>query len=305
MQSDNHCEPLSPVSLNINVPVEPISKTPIDLTDTSKALTFKERKDMFSKSNTSLKLNFVPKQNQHLNKRQKIDLNVDKFDESSDFINDEDSLSSDTSLNRLDDSKIQLDDSLQIDNVQSMTANEVLNSANENQKTKKSKTPVKVITFYGGEEIKDVKSLNLQMRPLQILSNSTTLECFQFEFINAGVKLEKSNLVINMSMNNTKRNRKKLDNSGALLRVNFTDTSETYEYPSYEFMLKELGIDPTTDPDYQIVTPNDQFSNGFNSFLPGKSFSSPDYEDENEKTGSTDDSVGFNKLGMFGFIYKV
>jgi hypothetical protein len=167
-------------------------------------------------------------------------------------------------------------------------------------------------TFYGGEVINDVNSLNLAMSasgavPLAInpiytpntqslssssssiiktmngdnrthvtsssmsMSVSSSGENFNFEFIGAGVKLEKSNLVSynnnivnnnnnNNNLTNGKANvkliarKKKLDSNGAHLRVNFTDVAETYEYPSYEFLLKELGIDPDTDPDYQMTS---------------------------------------------------
>lgn len=39
--------------------------------------------------------------------------------------------------------------------------------------------------------------------------------------------------------------------NGASLRVNFTDVAETYEYPSYEYLLQEMGI---TDDDEKNKT---------------------------------------------------
>jgi hypothetical protein len=215
------------------------------------------------------------------------------------------------------------DDEELIDQMLMMSANNILNSAQELQVQKaklKSKSSVKMKTFYGGEVINDVNSLNLAMSasgtmPLAInpiytpntqslinsssssscsitktmngdnritthvtsssmsMSVSSSGENFNFEFIGAGVKLEKSNLISynnnnvnnnnnnnNSSLTNGKTNgkliarKKKLDSNGAHLRVNFTDVAETYEYPSYEFLLKELGIDPDTDPDYQMTS---------------------------------------------------
>ena len=123
----------------------------------------------------------------------------------------------------------------------------------------------------------------------------SSTESFSFEFIGAGVKLEKSNLIANANVNNLSNSKnannrqlrkKKLDSNGAHLRVNFTDIAETYEYPSYEFLLKELGIDPENDPDYQMTSnDNNQHSSSsstyssseassstvsFSNFLPGR-----------------------------------
>jgi hypothetical protein len=56
----------------------------------------------------------------------------------------------------------------------------------------------------------------------------------------------------------------------AHFRVNFKEESETFEYPSFEFVLKEMGIDPHTDPDYQMVpSEGQQETLSFDSFLPG------------------------------------
>jgi len=351
----NNIEPLLPVSLNtlsnkvslvteIGSPLKSQStpkpdSPPID--KNSMQLSFRERKEIFNK-NTSSSVKPPTKSSQHLSKRQKIELLIESngklTDESSDFINDDDcSLSSSSSLNKLDESRNnQLEEDVAIgvtnDQNDSMSANDVLNCANEkqSQNLKKSQTPVKVITFYGGEEIKDVKALNLPTlkKPSELninpvstnsvfISNHTftpTLpsnESIYYEFSGAGVKLDRSNL--SASLSNSKRNRKKLDSNGCTLRVNFTDIAETYEYPSYEFMLKELGIDPLTDPDYQqqtdtivdsIMSNDSQFSNGLSSFLPGRSFN--EYDDEtNENSSNTnrqssnEDNLGFNKLGNY------
>ncbi len=143
--------------------------------------------------------------------------------------------------------------------------------------------------------IKDVKSLNLatcssqkasfrlnpsvQTQSLTALSNTAEY----FEFIGACVKLEKSNLS-SSNFSNFSKNTKKHN-----FKVNFKDVAETFEYPSYEFLLKEMGIDPSTDPDYQIV-PNDNSPSliSFNSFLPGSAdlssneYESTDYYDNHE-----------------------
>ncbi len=239
-----------------------------------------------------------------------------------------------------------------IDQMLMMSANNILNSAQELQVQKaklKSKSSVKMKTFYGGEVINDVNSLNLAMSassavPLAINpiytantsksnekpSSNVTLsatymsvsssggENFNFEFIGAGVKLEKSNLISNNNQNvnssnltNEKANgrfsrKKKLDSNGAHLRVNFTDVAETYEYPSYEFLLKELGIDPDTDPDYQMTsnqpgsnstssmfsTSSDTSSSStvsFSNFLPGRiDYDQNDGDERNDKNKHDD-----------------
>lgn len=282
VNTNNHNKPLSIVSLNTN-----------ELDD--KALSFKERKEIFSKNSQNLtdtinvnNNSTTSNKSQNINtKRQKIELQIDLNNESSDYnLNDEDSMSSNSSK--------QDDESLQADTVLSVT--DILNSATENQKNKKSKTPVKVVTFYGGEEIKDVKKLNIQTKP-QILnqtSNSTNNNSNDapfFEFIGAGIKLEKSNLVTT-NMQQIKRK------NGTSLRVNFVDTAETYEYPSYEFMLIELGIDPLTDPDYRCETDplknENQQQNGFSSFLPGRSFN---LSSDLDSYKTNNDNIGYNKLG--------
>ena len=137
--------------------------------------------------------------------------------------------------------------------------------------------------------IKDVKSLNLatssqkasfrlnQTQSLTAITSASGVE--YFEFIGACVKLEKSNLSSSKKCN---------------YRVNFKDVAETFEYPSYEFMLKELGIDPSTDPDYQ-TEPSDSSSASFNSFLPGgvdlvsstADFDTNDYYDNHEQEANS------------------
>ena len=94
------------------------------------------------------------------------------------------------------------------------SATEILNSATEAQQAKnklKSATQVKLKTFYGGEVIKDMKSLNLTMAGSPSENGTkkasfrlnpspmnytivTSLSDTYFEFVGACVKLEKSNL---------------------------------------------------------------------------------------------------------------
>lgn len=63
----------------------------------------------------------------------------------------------------------------------------------------------------------------------------------------------------------------------ANFRVNFKEESETFEYPSFECMLKEMGIDPQTDPEYHLVPfENTPEPLSFDSFLPGGSSMSPE-----------------------------
>ena len=236
-----------------------------------------------------------------------------------------------------------------MDQMLMMNANQVFTSAQEQQLQKsklKSKSAVKMKTFYGGEEINDVNSIQPPAMPPSQLNYSnnnnngnnkstSSIDYFNFEFIGAGVKLEKSILIINnSSVNNnnsnsssnnsnvTKQTKKKLDSNGATLRVNFTDIAETYEYPSFEFLLKEMGIDPATDPDYQTVpayydsnNENDEnhhnqhmvhlsststFSSSstssFSQFLPGRS-SSTDSDDDDEDDGAdADESSDYNSI---------
>lgn len=162
------------------------------------------------------------------------------------------------------------------------SATEILNSANEAQQAKnklKSSGQVKMKTFYGGEVIKDVKSLNLAQPcamkkasfrlnptcpPPQHVNNSPQIAAP--EFIGACVKLEKSNLSSsNFSTSFPNSGMKRNVN----FRVNFKETAETFEYPSFEFLLKEMGIDPMNDPDYQIVPSEISETLSFDSFLPG------------------------------------
>jgi hypothetical protein len=245
-----------------------------------------------------------------------------------------------------------------MDQMLMMSANQILNSAQEQQIQKaklKSKSTVKMKTFYGGEEINDVNSLKLSSNSTHKASehssnghsnhnrasngSMSSIEYFNFEFVGAGVKLEKSILIMgSVSAHSKKQRQKKLDANGATLRVNFTDIAETYEYPSYEFMLKEMGIDPLNDPDYQDENENNKnhtsnsssstismSSASFSQFLPGRSTTDDDeYEDSGDgdvdessdyfltknailfNTNSTDsgDPTKFSKLGkLLDFFY--
>jgi len=160
-----------------------------------------------------------------------------------------------------------LSDTLDSNNEVMPSATEVLNEASQS----KGYGQIKTKTFYGGQVIKDVKTLNLGEIPKKAsfrlnpiyqsnnfvkegetsFQNTTT----QFEFIGACVKLTKSSLTSGKK--------------GDIKVVNFSQIPETFEYPSYEFVLKEMGIDPSNDPDYQIVP--DQLTLSFDSFLPGLS----------------------------------
>ena len=221
----------------------------------------------------------------------------------------------------------------------SISANQIYSSAKQKQLDKesnaKTKTGVKLKTFFGGEEIKNLDELK-SMKQIngcgssytvkgvgQVVGCSSTdgnsVEYFNFEFIGAGVKLEKSILMVQQngevssSHGDSNRKKKKLD------RVGFIDTAETFEYPSYEFLLKEMGIDPTSDPDYQIVP----FENGggdeaedekqqnrssmpsYMQFLPGLSMngisngdsSTDDYDYEKKLDENLNNNKSYNKLG--------
>ncbi len=148
------------------------------------------------------------------------------------------------------------------------SATEVLNEASQS----KGYGQIKSKTFYGGQVIKDPKTLNLGESTAKKASfrlnpscpspsltrvgeaSPTTIATTHFEFIGACVKLGKSSLTSGRK--------------GDTKAVNFSQVPETFEYPSYEFLLKEMGIDPQTDPDYQMVP---EASLSFDNFLPGLS----------------------------------
>jgi hypothetical protein len=245
----------------------------------------------------------------------------------------------------------------QADGDSSISANQIFSSAKQKQLDKeansKTKTSVKLKTFFGGEEIKNIDDLKSMRASTNASSNncklnvSTTttttttvgsgadnnrqsVEYFNFEFVGGGVKLEKSILIVSTSVSSSSQlnngasrsKKKKMD------RVNFIEAAETYEYPSYEFMLKEMGIDPCNDPDYQIVplengiggggghTVDDEDSNVTSRYVNGGSGSSiinkPSYTQflpglvtggrSGDASSSTDDVDGdaadnFTKLG--------
>jgi hypothetical protein len=233
----------------------------------------------------------------------------------------------------------------QMDGENGISANQIFSSAKQKQLDKeanaKTKTNVKLKTFYGGEEIKNMDDLKSMQKKTSSSSaklnvSNNSVDYFNFEFIGAGVKLEKSILIVSTSnpgqssqqSNGGNRSKKK-----KLERVNFTDAAETYEYPSYEFMLKEMGIDPSNDPDYQIV-PLESENYGSNvadeddarclansssssiinkpsytQFLPGLivnggtgDSSSTDECDNDTKNES---ERNFTKLGMLYIFYKI
>jgi hypothetical protein len=227
-----------------------------------------------------------------------------------------------------------------------ISANQIFSSAKQKQLDKeanaKTKTSVKLKTFYGGEEIKNMDDLRSMQKKsssnsaaasasVKLNVSNNSVEYLNVEFIGAGVKLEKSILIVSTSNPGDTANVGQQTGAGAsrskkkkLERVNFTDAAETYEYPSYEFMLKEMGIDPSSDPDYQIVPLESGSSNSFGTddddnarcgggssiinkpsytqFLPGLvvndgtgDSSSTDEGDPNDKK---DADKNFTKLGM-------
>lgn len=193
------------------------------------------------------------------------------------------------------------------------TATDILNSAtsaNEAKHKLKSTTQVKLKTFYGGELIKDITTLNLTMAPsptssqkkasfrlnpscpaphlltsTSLTSTSTTTTTERIEFIGACVKLEKSNL--SQVSSNQLRSQQ--------FRVNFSDVPETFEYPSYECVLKEMGIDPTEDSDYQMVPDfeKDGEIGTFADFLPGGGSSMSSECDSSANVYYDNQAVGF------------
>jgi hypothetical protein len=229
-----------------------------------------------------------------------------------------------------DDQQLQL-----MDQMLMMSANQVLTSAQEQQKQKaklKSKSTVKMKTFYGGEEIKDVSTLIKEPVPVNVGAKNTTttsntsassIDYFNFEFVGAGVKLEKSILILNSSSssslhhnNNNNNNSQNINvRSRKTNRVNFTDIAETYEYPSFEFLLKEMGIDPDEDQEednerengprmlhLSSVSTFSSSSSSFSQFLPGRSSSTDDDDDEDDGVDA-DESSDYNSTMNKNSIY--
>lgn len=85
-----------------------------------------------------------------------------------------------------------------------------------------------------------------------------------------------------------------LTKKSANCRVNFKEESETFEYPSFEYMLKEMGIDPQSDPDYHLVPFEDTPEPlSFDSFLPGGSSLSPEHGGSPASTDFYDNHMNF------------
>jgi hypothetical protein len=194
-----------------------------------------------------------------------------------------------------------------------------------------------------------------QQQQLQTTSSSSSLDYFNFEFVGAGIKLEKSILIMNThpsnknitfgngnsngvsdthdhitsattndlntttiideANNNSRRGGVKSTKNGA--RVNFTDVAETYEYPSYEFLLKEMGIVDssssqdeypssyeTTTADLSSTIPPNQLTTSttsFTQFLPGRLSSGGDEDEEEEDEDYAESN--YNRIGEIAGVY--
>ena len=263
-----------------------------DLHEKNRVLSFQERKEMFNKtsptkvkhlSNINMTQNQI-KDEPNNSKRPKIELVKE-------------TLSLD--IKKASDDVKKIDDEAEELGEGSMSANEVFNSAQTKQNSKfKAKSAIKTKTFYGGEEVKDVTKLNLATplpnTPMRVINGEdpvASIDSLIFEFIGGGVKLEKSNLTVNINQRKVRR------------KITFTDIADTYEYPSYEFVLREMGIDPDNDPDYQNFSSaeeNNSFDEAFLSTFTsdqGLSKSSSDYEDEeNEITDETNANQTLEKI---------
>lgn len=306
--------------------------------DSGSVLSFKERKELFSKKPTtanSVHLNYHSSHQTVNSKRFKTEYSYSTPTETTTTAETKcNSISYDiinaNSNNNNSVTPVESGDN-DSDRIETFTADKIL----EQQKQKlKSKSSVKMKTYYGGQEVKDLKSLNLcfvtpsqNSKPMQInpvhqptrvmqaqsspTANSTSVEYFKFEFIGAGVKLDKSILIVNNQSAHLQLKSKK----NASLKVNFTEEPETYEYPSFEYVLKEMGFDPLgeEDDDSNNQTETESQSSSTSSlsqFLPGRfSFDDdPGIEVDNESdllpanifdsnpTNFTKLSAGFNNF---------
>lgn len=258
--------------------------------DTGSILSFKERKELFSKKQPTVHSpnhNFHSAHQASHSKRFKTDYSYTTPPEEEPKSN---SISNDLNANSNNNNSVAECAENDPDRIETFTADKIL----EQQKQKlKSKSSVKMKTYYGGEEVKDLKSLNLSFvspsqsgKPMQInpvhqptrvlpaqssAASNASLEYFRFEFIGAGVKLDKSILIVNSQSTHVQLRSKK----NASLKVNFTEEPETYEYPSFEFLLKEMGFDPLVEDDddsnNQTETESQSSStSSLSQFLPGR-----------------------------------
>lgn len=292
--------------------------------DSGSVLSFRERKELFSKKQptaNSVHHNYQSSHQTINSKRFKTDYCYSSPAEEEPKSN---SISNSLHANLNNNNSVSESVENDSDRIESFTADKIL----EQQKQKlKSKSSVKMKTYYGGQEVKDLKSLNLcfvtpsqNSKPMQInpvhqptrvvqaQSSPTTnssIEYFKFEFIGAGVKLDKSILILNNQNTHIQQLKTKKSTS---LKVNFTEQPQTYEYPSFEFVLKEMGFDPLAEDDEdsnnQTETESQSSStSSLSQFLPGRfSFDDePGIEADNEsdlvKTNVFDDNpTNFTKL---------
>jgi hypothetical protein len=258
-------------------------------------LSIKERKEIFSKIKQSNNINInqsshSPQQQQQQQQQQQKRIKIENSIETTHFnqktmvimpsSNDElmeneqtfvllhNSLSSNHDVQEQLSNETETDDKIE-PSLEDYTDNKSPSKMINRKKSNKTST-AKVKTYFGGEEYKnldEIKSLKADLNPTknQSLANNNqtkSIDFINFEFIGAGVKLEKSILIVhNNSNSNNNLTSSNLNSDLGRKRekksINFHDQAETYEYPSYEFLLKELGIDPSSDPDYQIVPPHE------------------------------------------------
>ncbi|CAF0865829.1 unnamed protein product [Brachionus calyciflorus] len=285
-------------------------------------LSFKERKELFSKKQQTP--NSV--QNYHYHSPHQTN-QIKRFKTEYTYIpniNDDESKTNSIQIelnsNNNNNNSLQENDTIETNN---LTADQVLKEKQEKSKSKS--TTVKMKTYYGGEEVKDLKQLNLEFvppsqnqKPIQLnpvhqkkitqTSNNSTnnnsnnittsIEYFNFEFIGAGVKLDKSILIVN---NNTQTHNThvqiKRTRKSSSLKVNFTDQPEMYEYPSFEFVLKEMGFDPMAEEDEDLNNQTESESqssstSSLSQFLPGR-FS---YDDAGVEADNESDSSSFSNF---------
>jgi hypothetical protein len=135
-----------------------------------------------------------------------------------------------------------------IDDIQTIVHDNNGTDTDNEYEQKSSPTPttkrfsnVKTKTFFAGKEVANGAPLN------KMTATITSTKC-TVEFLNAGIKLDKPAIIA--YTHTTRRN--------VNFKVEFKDCHETYEYPSFESVLRDMGIDPDANDESDVNTSNDK-----------------------------------------------